>query len=89
MAIGGLFVFSSYTGVATFKTAGLVAGGSGIVGTILTVFSNGWQFIIACAYGHLGLYGWLFIIGLVGCLGVWGWNGFKDIKANRPIGFVD
>ena len=89
LGVVGASVYSAYTGsVSILKVAG-VGGATGILGSITTVFSNAWQFLIASAYGELGWYGYILIFGLVACLAVWGFNAYDDARRNKPIGFVD
>lgn len=87
--VAGFFLYSAASGVTTLKTASLVGGGAGVVGSITTVFSDAWQFIVSSMYGQLGMYGWLLIGGIGFCLVVWAWNGFQDLSRNRPLFFVE
>lgn len=89
LGIASFSLFSSMSGVTTVTRALGVGAAGGVVGSILAVFTNAWEFVVACAYGHLSFYGYLFIIGLGLCLIVWSINGLNDVKKNRPIGFVD
>lgn len=89
VGIVGASIYSAYTGsVSILKVAG-VGGVSGVLGSITTVFSNAWQFLIASAYGQLGWYGYILILGLVACLCVWGFNAYNDARRNKPISFVE
>ena len=87
--IVGASIYSAYSGsVSILRVAG-VGGASGLIGSITTVFSDAWQFVVASLYGELGFYGYLFIGGLGACLVIWGWNAYKDARMNRPISFVE
>jgi len=87
--VAGFFLFSTTSGVTSITKALGVGGAAGIVGSITAIFTDAWQFVVAAAYGNLGLYGYILIGGIVACLVVWAYNGYKDVKLNRPIGFVD
>lgn len=87
--VAGFFLYSAASGVTTLKTASLVGGGAGLLGSITTVFSDAWQFVVSALYGNLGMYGWILIGGIGFCLVVWFWNGFQDLSRNRPLSFVE
>ena len=88
---GGAFMLISGSTSASFglgKTLGL-SGVSGFFGAGLSMYTDTWNLIVSSAYGVLGMYGYLFLLGLAVMVGVWIWNGFQDISKNRPIGIVD
>lgn len=89
IGIAAFFLYSTVSGPTTLLRGLGVASGAGVVGSIVTVFSDAWKFILASAYGHLGLYGYILIAGLGACLIVWIVNGYNDLRKNRPFGFVD
>lgn len=89
LGVGGFFLYSSMSGATTITKALGVGGATGILGSITAVFSDAWKFIVASMYGHLGLYGYILVFGILACLVVWGWNGFQDISKNRPLSFVE
>lgn len=88
---GGAFMLISGLTPASFglaKTLGL-SSVAGFFGTGFSMYTDTWNYLVSCAYGVLGFYGWLFIGGLLALVGVWIYNGFKDLSKNRPIGIVD
>ncbi len=87
--IAAFFLYSAASGPTTLLRALGVSSGAGIVGSIVAVFTDAYKFIVASAYGHLGFYGYIFIFGLALCLIVWMWNGYQDLRKNRPLSFVD
>lgn len=89
IGIAVFFLYSSASGPTTLLKGLGVASAGGIVGSVIAVFTDAYKFVIACAYGHLGWYGYLLIIGIGACLIIWAYNGWKDLKANRPLSFVE
>jgi len=89
--IAGFFLFSSGTGTSLglAKTLGIGGGTGGILGVIFGMWSAGWQFLYGCVTGQIGFLGYAFVFFLALTLAVWGWNGFRDLSRDRPLGFVD
>lgn len=85
----GAAIYSAYSGSVSILRVVGVGGTTGVLGSITTVFSDAWKFVLACAYGELGIYGYFFMFGLLLCLVIWAWNAYSDAKKNRPISFVD
>lgn len=84
----GAALYSAYSGSVSILRVVGVGGASGLVGSITTIFSDAWQFVVASAYGQLGIYGYFFIGGLILCLFIWGYNAYTDARKNRPIAMV-
>lgn len=87
--VASFFLFSTASGPVGLTKALGVGTVGGIVGTITAIFSNAYEFFTASAMGKLGLYGYLFVGGVALCLVIWAWNGLQDLKANRPLSFVE
>lgn len=90
VAAAAFMLISGLTG-STFglsKTLGL-SSVAGFFGSGFSMYTDTWNYIVSCAYGVLGFYGWLFIGGLALLVGVWIYNGWKDLAKNRPIGVID
>ncbi len=87
MGVASFFLFSTTSGVTTITKALGVGAAGGVVGSIVVIFTDAYKFLVAAAYGHLGMYGYIFIFGLALCLIVWIVNGVRDVKLNSPINF--
>jgi len=85
---GAAFLYSSGSGAVSLTRVATVGSTGGILGSITMVFTDTWKFLTAALYGHLGLYGWILVIGVGLCVGVWIYNAITDASNNKPIAFV-
>ena len=76
---------SSFTWLSTLG----LSGGAGIVGGIVSIFTDTYAYLAAAFTGHLGIYGWVFVAGVVVMVCVWIYNAWDDFSKDRPITFVE
>ena len=88
VGVVGMGIYSAYSGSTTILRLAGVGTGSGILGTVTTIFSDAWKFLVASFYGELSWYGYILAGGLILCVVIWGYNAYVDMRKDRPIALV-